>query len=407
MLKKAVTICNVKGGTGKTLFAVNMAHKLAEKGRTALVDADLDNSNFAQFTGANAAIGITSDHRFKPYKWNGVEVFSMSLLGSRDQSVSMEASRYVQILDDVIQRSMWDAEYFIIDMPGGSSDIFRAGIEIIADYLAGSIIVSQPSMVDSTRKALNLHEYFEIPVLGLVENMSWLQAGAIKYYPFGRSTVDEIAGEYDVKVLGKIPLSMEVAKGIEKGDPLLKGELAVPVENACKEFLAARVQVPGFWARMKERVGETLKGEIEKVLVHFIVTVNKAFNISALRSSTGFREGKPFLFVITDESGLKEITSVALRVTEDTIKVLPDPKELDFQIATDFRTLARMIMRQRKTSRGIVPYKPFDAWYHGDLKAYGLGHTARAVRAFRTIFDDEKTVNKMRSRFGGLLKRWI
>lgn len=406
--KKAVTINNVKGGTGKTLFAVNLAYNLSKKGNVALIDADLDNSNFAQFTGVNSSIGLTSDQKFKPYKWGNVEVFSMSLLGERDQSVSMEASRYVQILDDVLERSLWNAEFFVIDMPGGSSDIQRAGIEIVADYLAGSIIVTQPSMVDATRKSLNLHEYFEIPVLGLVENMSFFQVGNKKFYPFGKSSVDEIAKEYNVKVLGKIPLSMEIAEGVEKGDPILKGELAIPIDNAAKEFLAATIKTPGFWARMKEKISEAFKEEIEKVLIQFIITLNKTFNINALRTSSGFRDSKPFLLVITDESGAKEISSVALRITENAVKVIQDPKELDFQIATDFRTLARMIMGQRKNRQGeLVPYKPEDAWYHGDLKAYGLGYTQYAIRAFRTIFTDENTMTDLRNRLGPLLKGWI
>lgn len=406
--KKAVLITCVKGGTGKTIFAVNLAHKLVEYGPTALIDADLDNANFAQFTGVNSFISITPEQQFKPYKWGSVEVFSMSLIGERDQSVSMEASRYVQILDDVLERSLWDAQYFVLDMPGGSSDVFRAGVEIIAEYLTGSIIVTQPSMVDATRKSLNLHEYFEIPVLGLVENMSFFQIGNKKVYPFGKSCVDEIAKEYNVKVLGKIPLSLEVAEGIEKGDPILKGDLAIPIENAAKEFLAAPVRTPGFWAKIKEKISEAFKEEIEKVLIQFILTLNKAFNINALRTSSGFRDSKPFILVITDESGTKEISSVALRITETAIKVIQDPKDLDFQIATDFRTLARMIMGQRKNREGkLVPYRPEDAWYHGDLKAYGLGYTQYAIRAFRTIFSDENTITDLRNRLGPLLKGWI
>jgi len=374
----------------------------------ALIDADLDNSNFSQFTGSNSSIDISTDQQFKPYKWNNIEVFSMSLLGSRSQSVSMEASRYVQILDDVIERSLWNADHFIIDMPGGSSDIFRTGVEIVADYLAGSIIVTQPSMVDATRKSLNLHEYFEIPVLGLIENMSFLQIGKKTFYPFGKSTIDEIAKEYGAKVLGKIPLSLDIAENLGKGDPLLKEELLPPIDNAITEFTSAMIQVPGFWARMREKISEGLQEEVEKVLVNFIVTINKTVPVNALRTTTGFRDGKPFMLVITDEAGTKEITSVPLRVVEDGVKVLKDPKTVEFQIATDFKTLARMIMGQRKNKDGsLEPYRPEDAWYHGDLKAYGLGYTQYAVRAFRTIFADEQTMFDIRNRFGPLLNMWI
>lgn len=333
----------------------------------------------------------------------------MSLLGSHDQSVSMEASRYVQILDDVIERTLWDAvEYFVLDMPGGSSDVFRTGVEIVAEYLAGSIIVTQPMMVDATRKSLNLHEYFEIPVLGVVENMSYLQIGNKTYRPFGKSTIDDIAKEYNVKVLGKIPLSLSIAEGIEKGDPILKGEDMVPVDNGIAELVAAEIHIPGFWARMKEKISEGFKEQLEKVMIQVIVAVNK-LDINSLRTDTGFREGHPFWLVITDESGTKEISAIPLRITENALKVLNNPPEqLDFQIATDFKTLARMIMGVRKTKKGeLVPYKPEDAWYHGDLKAYGIGYTQYAIRVFRQLFSNPEAMKDIRDRNRILLMEWV
>lgn len=420
-MPKSVGIGTSKGGVGKTIVALNIAHRLHLKGyKVALIDADIDNSSFSTFTGANASIGLTEDHFFKPYSWNGIQVFAVSLLASKRQSVSMEAQRYAQMLFDVIKQSKWDAEYFVFDLPGTASDIFRDVMEIMADSLIGNIIIHQPSMVDATVKFIKLHEYFEIPILGLIENMSYFQLGAIKYNVFGKSTVDDLAKEYNIEVLGNIPLSMEIAENVSKNDPIIPEGLAEPIENACKKIVAARVQESGILEKLKGKISDVLKleeiqNEMKKVLINFIVTANQVFNVNAIRTSSGFREGKPFLFVITDESGTTELASLPLRVTEDRIVQISKETlsgkykdNLDFEIVVDYRTLARMIMGQRKTRRGdYVPYKPSDSWWHGDLKVYGYGHTQYASQVFRTIFEDEETMNKMRSRFGAVLKGWI
>lgn len=416
-MKKAVAVCAVKGGVGKTLVALNLAKRLSKEGRTALIDADLDNSSFSQFTGIDGAIMIDNKQRFKPYVWEGIEVFSMSLVTSRDQSVSMTGDRYIQIIDDVVKQSLWDAEYYVFDMPGQSSDIFRAIMEIAGDYLVGDIIVSQPSMVDSTRKILNLHNYLEIPVLGIVENMSYLKVGAITYYPFGKSTVDKIAEDFGVPVLGKIPLDPKIAEGIQNGNPFLPEELMEPIENAARAVVETDIKRPGFLEKIIHAVTDTLKDEVEKVLASVIISANKTHDIKAIRHNTGFTEGRPLLFVITDESGAKELTRVGLRVTEEAVKVIPEPKGdleyqkwvegFDFQLVSDFQTLARVIMGKAVRGRREVPFSTWDAWCNGDLKAYGLGYAPRAVNAIRNIFDNEEIMGPIREHYSVLLSRWI
>lgn len=416
-MKKATCVVNVKGGVGKTLVAINVAKQLTLMGRVALIDADLDNSSFSQFTGIDGVIQIDKKQRFKPFVWEGMEVFSMSLVTSRDQSVSMSGDRYVQIIDDVITRSDWDAEYFVFDLPGGSSDIFRSVISVLGDELVGNVIVHQPAMVDSTRKILNLHRYLEIPVLGIIENMSYMKQGAVTLHPFGKSTVKEIAKEFSVKVLGKIPLDPSIAEGFSNGNPFLPRKLMKPIIDTCKVIVESPVIKPGFLQRAKDKITSVVKGEVEKVMAGLIISTGKAFDFQTMRRKTGFTEERPVLLVITDQSGETEITRVGIRVTSNGVKIIAEPKreedyprwisQFDFQIVLDFKTLARILMGKIKKGKDERAFSTWDAWCNGDLKAYGLGYAPRAVNAIRSIFDNEEVIRPIREQYGAILMRWI
>jgi len=411
-LPKVCCISAVKGGVGKTFISINIAHKLKEMGnKVGLIDCDWDNPNFAQFTGVEGEIKISKDLRFEPYDWNGVQVFSMSLIAGRERSVSMTGDRYWQMMDDVARRSMWDCDYFVVDLPSGSGDVFKAAINVFAENLVGDIIIIQPSMIDAARRVLNLHKYFEIPVLGLIENMSYFVCPYHKspkvFHIFGESIIEELGKEYNVDVLGKIPFIPDLPEKIKSGNPILEGEYAQPIENACKKIVETPVQKPGFLERFKTRVLEAIKTELEKVMAFLIVAINKEIDITGIKTATGLTEERPFLLRITDESKTKEITSLALRVKGNKLVVLKNPGKLDFEIITDFRTIARMIMGKKKVGDQYVDFDPMSAWLNGDVVTAGYGYAPRAVHVLREIFGNEQFMKQVRERYGPLLERWL
>lgn len=412
-MKKVTAICAVKGGVGKTTIALNIAHQLNQAGmKVGLIDCDLDNSNFATFTGIEDEMFIDENKLYEPYDWNGVKVFSMSLLAGRNNAVSMTGDRYAQILDDAVKLSKWgDTEYFVLDLPAGSGDIFKMAMTEFVDNLIGNIIVCQPSMKDATMRTVNIHKYLKIPILGLIENMSFFTCEAHKtpkvYYPFGESTLDMIAKDSNVPALGKIPLSESIAKGIIKGDPILPPEYSSPILKAVDVITKAEVVKTELTERMGKTTLGKIKFDIQKLFVTLLLKVKQDFNISELRRESGFIHEKPFRLIITDETGRAEIMSAPMKLTEDGFKVIKRPKKVEFDILMSYKTLARVVMGQRKEDGELVPFRPLDAWLMGDIRVYGTGHSTMAVEAWRNVFSDENIMGAIREKYGDILKRWL
>lgn len=412
---KTTGICAVKGGTGKTTISLNLAHKLMEMGyNVGLIDADLDNSCFATFTGSTGEIEISKDKRFKPYPWGNIQVFSMSLIAGKTKGVSMTEDRYAQILDDIVQCSDWDIEYLVVDLPSGSGSIFRTAMEIFAKDLVGNIIISQPSMSDATKRMLSLHKYLDVPILGVIENMSYFSCPHHKepkvFHLFGKSTVDELAKEYEVEVLGKVPLNEIIAKNLAEGNPIFpvtNKEMLKPIELACKKLVDTPIPKTSFLEKLKESVAEKIKPEIEKVILGLLLAMKKDFDVERIRTEKGYTEKHPFLLVITDNSGMKEITRVAMRLDENGMKVIRNPKQVDYELALSFKTLARAIMGKKKVDNNFIPFDAEDAWLMGDVQIYGSGYSPRTVSVLRDVFKDEDLMQQMRDKYGKMLDRWI
>jgi len=393
---KAVGVFSIKGGTGKTTIALNLANKLKKHGKVALLDADIDNSSFAQFVKIDKQIDIEASKTIKLPDWDGVKVFSMSLVaGSR--GVSMNEDRYVQIINDVMQYGDWgDLDYLIIDLPPGSSNIWRSILVIFSEILAGDVIVSIPSMTDSLVRAIDVHKYYDIPIIAVVENMSYFECehGA-KYHLFGEPS----ANKYVNAPVIQLPIIPNLHKNV-----LIEHEA---INDLVDLVVKTPVVKTSFLERVKETVSKEIKDLVVKVLATLIVRIQKEIDAKNIASKYGFTEQKPFVLTITDESMSNVLTRVVMKVKDGRLVVLKSPEKVEYEIVASYKTLARMILGKAKIGNQIVSYDPFDAWLKGDIVVYGMGSVPKALGVLRHVLSEESFVKEVRNKYEKLLERFI
>lgn len=417
-MPKAVAVVAIKGGVGKTTCSINIARRLADHfgQKVGLIDADFDNSNFSQFTNIEEDLKVIDAKEFQMYDWRGIQVFSMSLIAGREQSVCMTGDRYGQMLYDVVNTGDWDVDYFIIDMPAGSSDVFRYAIQVFAKTLIGNVIITQPSMIDAFNRVLNLHKDFGIPIVGIIENMAYIECPECQteIKPFGEGQTIEVASKFDAPVLGKIPLSPDIALKQQTGEALFDDKYYKTIDIVCEKIIEAPIIKTGIIQRLKEILEEGTQTAIKKVLVYLIGNVNTDFDIPSLRRRTGLVERKIFTLVIVNDTmhistaELKSIAEVNLRLSDKGLRVVKNVDKPDFEVVTDFRTFSRIIMRKRKNHNGgYDDYSGKKAWLSGDLRVYGTSYTAKTVTAIREIFDNEKLMGKVGKKYNKILERFI
>lgn len=254
-VKNIFAVSSGKGGVGKSTIAVNIAVTLAESGaKVGLLDADIYGPNDPAMLGlADAQVTVSQGSEgevLEPAFNHGIKLVSMAFLIDKDQPVIWRGPMLNGIIRQFLYQVNWgELDYLIVDMPPGTGDAQLTMAQAVP--MAGAVIVTTPqevALLDS-RKGLKMFEQLNVPVLGIVENMSYFIPPDMpekKYDIFGSGGGEKTAEELGVPLLGCVPLEISLREGGDAGIPIAISHPESPSAKAMRDIaqrIAGKVSV--------------------------------------------------------------------------------------------------------------------------------------------------------------------
>ena len=243
-VRHIIAVASNKGGVGKSTVSTNLAVALAKQGAAVgLIDADITGPNLPTMFGLPAGFQANSEQGLHAVERYGVKLVSIGFLLPPGAPVvwrgPMIGSGVKQLLRDI---AWGELDYLILDLPPGTSDATMTAAQDVP--IAGAIIVStpQPVALEDAAKAIAMFEKLSVPILGIVENMSYFitpDTGQ-RVEIFGHGGAEAAADEHAVDFLGAIPLATEIRVGGDEGQPLVEFLPDSPIAAAFRE-IAQRV----------------------------------------------------------------------------------------------------------------------------------------------------------------------
>lgn len=225
-VKKVIGVVSGKGGVGKSLVTSLLAVKMNAKGfRTAILDADITGPSIPKAFGVGGDVGMTqidgANLMVPATSSTGIQIMSANLLLDNDTDpVIWRGPVIAGAVKQFWSETLWkEIDYMFVDMPPGTGDVPLTVFQSLP--VDGIVIVTSPQELVSmiVGKAVNMAKKMDIPILGIVENMSYLECPDCgkKISVFGESHIDDVAAEYQIPVLAKIPIQPETARMVDEG----------------------------------------------------------------------------------------------------------------------------------------------------------------------------------------------
>lgn len=264
-VKNVIAVASGKGGVGKSTIAANLAVSIAQTGaKVGLLDTDIYGPSIPTMFGVTERPNITTQKKLVPIKKYGVHLVSMGFLVDTDQAMIWRGPMVTSAVKQFMQEVEWgELDYLILDLPPGTGDVQLTIVQTVP--LTGAVVVSTPQNValDDARKGVAMFGKVNVPVLGIIENMSYFVPEDMpekKYYIFGKHGARNLAKKLDVPFLGEVPLRDNVRRTSDSGTPIVADD-PTSASAICLKEIANRVQQT--LAIKNKEQGETEKIDIK------------------------------------------------------------------------------------------------------------------------------------------------
>lgn len=236
-IKNVLAIAAGKGGVGKSTVAVNLARALHKKGaKVGVLDGDIYGPSLRKMLPENH-LPKQEGEIITPALCQGIKLISMAFFRKENEAAAVRAPIANGIINQFLKVNWGPLDYLLIDFPPGTGDVQLTLCQ--QAKIDGAILVTTPQEVAllDVRKALHLFEQVQVPLLGVVENMSYFLADGSRNYIFGKGGGERFAAETALPLLGEIPLDPLLSEAGDKGVALQKGPSMEAFENLAKKVI--------------------------------------------------------------------------------------------------------------------------------------------------------------------------